>query len=66
MINLLANQDDYVFNVLLTPGLVSNEAKLTHKLIEKSAFNALNVLYPKFTKLDVPLKVKALPLLPVV
>jgi hypothetical protein len=28
MINLLANQDDYRFNVLLTPGLISSEADL--------------------------------------
>jgi len=42
MINLLANQDDYRFNVLLTPGLISNEADLGTSQITTAINNTQN------------------------
>lgn len=42
MINLLANQDDYRFNVLLTPGLISNEAGLGTSQITTAINNTQN------------------------
>ena len=42
MINLLANQDDYRFNVLLTPGLISNEAALGTAQITTAINNTQN------------------------
>jgi hypothetical protein len=42
MINLLANQDDYRFNVLLTPGLFSNEANLGSSQVTTAINNTQN------------------------
>ena len=42
MISLLANQDDYRFNVLLTPGLISNEANLGTSQITTAINNTQN------------------------
>jgi hypothetical protein len=42
MISLLANQDDYVFNVLLTPGLASNEANLGSSQVTTAINNTQN------------------------
>jgi hypothetical protein len=42
MISLLANQDDYRFNVLLTPGLISNEAGLGTSQITTAINNTQN------------------------
>jgi hypothetical protein len=42
MINLLANQDDYRFNVLLTPGLISDQANLGTSQITTAINNTQN------------------------
>ena len=42
MISLLANQDDYRFNVLLTPGLISSEANLGTSQITTAINNTQN------------------------
>ena len=42
MIALLANQDDYTFNVLLTPGLMSSEAKLGTSQVTTAINNTQN------------------------
>ena len=42
MISLLANQDDYRFNVLLTPGLISNAAALGTSQITTAINNTQN------------------------
>ena len=42
MINLLANQDDYRFNVLLTPGLFANEAPLGASQVNTIINNTMN------------------------
>jgi hypothetical protein len=42
MISLLANQDDYRFNILLTPGLISNEAPLGTSQITTAINNTQN------------------------
>jgi len=42
MINLLANQDDYRFNVLLTPGLFANEANLGSSQVTTAINNTQN------------------------
>jgi hypothetical protein len=42
MINLLANQDDYRFNILLTPGLISSEANLGTSQITTAINNTQN------------------------
>jgi len=42
MISLLANQDDYRFNVLLTPGLFSNEANLGSSQVTTAINNTQN------------------------
>jgi hypothetical protein len=42
MISLLANQDDYRFNILLTPGLISNEANLGTSQITTAINNTQN------------------------
>jgi len=42
MISLLANQDDYRFNVLLTPGLFANEAPLGSSQVNTIINNTMN------------------------
>jgi hypothetical protein len=49
MISLLANQDDYRFNVLLTPGLFASEANLgasqVTTIINNTQNRGDNILY---------------------
>jgi hypothetical protein len=42
MINLLANQDDYQFNVLITPGLFASEANLGTSQVNTIINNTMN------------------------